>query len=545
MRYLGNDRGMALAIVLAVLLMLGFIGVAAIKNSGTDMEITRSMTDNTRAFYAAEAGLEVMLATMRANPTVADRDSMMALVPKDSVLGSGYFKQHMDSTYPIRLVRSTGVSRDGEVVVAIDVRHRRNPINAWNNAVFAGVGQSGKGIAGNVDIHGSLHILGDGEPFTDDNGNGQWDADDEYTDLNANGSWDPGEPLTVDHDGDGFWDAEEPYVDENGSGVYDETLTATDLSFEASGTAAVVNNYEGIPLVLSSRLPALETISYNGESVQTLDAEMRVKHGMVNLSGTASIGETNASGGSPLLKETMDGMYVNDGYGGTSGTANVHSDNGTSYPYDLGDGAMKFPSLSDSSHGYASHRDYLMDNALIISGNLEIKPGVAYTSPPSAKGKLSIDAAGNMSISGIVIVTGDVSFAAGTGAYKKAPIIYDGRGTVVSGGNMYINTSVLSRGEFPTKDAMGFLSMHGMEIGTGSGASQLNLMGAFFAQESLVNEKQNHLAGTILANSFTISNVPSFYQVPTLVDNLPPGLPGGVTIVIFVWQEMSSTWREL
>ena len=39
-------------------------------------------------------------------------------------------------------------------------------------------------------------------------------------------------------------------MDENGSGSYDGTLAATDLSFEASGTAAVQNNYDGINAVL-------------------------------------------------------------------------------------------------------------------------------------------------------------------------------------------------------------------------------------------------------------------------------------------------------
>ena len=37
-----------------------------------------------------------------------------------------------------------------------------------------------------------------------------------------------------------------------------------------------------------------------------------------NLDGTATIGEADVSGGSPSIKETMDGMYINDGYGGAA-----------------------------------------------------------------------------------------------------------------------------------------------------------------------------------------------------------------------------------
>jgi hypothetical protein len=542
---LSNERGMAMAVVLVLLVMIGLIGTAAIQESSTDMDISRAMTDRTRAFYAAEGGLEVALATMRSNASVVSRDSLLPLVNAHTAVGDGYFAVQMDAGYPIRTVTSVGHDHDGDAAVAVDVRHRRNPINPWNNAIFAGVGQAGRAIAGNVDIRGSVHILGEGEPFTDQNGNGQWDDDDQFTDLSGDGVWQAGEPLTVDHDGDGQWDPAEPFVDETGNGTYDETLTATDLSFEAIGSAYVGNNYDGMIAALSSRVPPLTPIPFNGENVQTLDAEMRVKHGKVNLSGTAYIGSADASGGSPQIKETLDGIYVNDGYGGTAGASHVYADNGTGNGYDLPDGVIKFPSLNDSVAGYADHRAYLAANALIIPGDLEVKPGVAYTSPPNPNGSLSIDASGNMRISGIVMVTGNVYISAGSGGSKNDPIIYDGRGTLVSQGDMHINTHVLTKDEFPTNDVMGFLSYRNMEIGTGAGASQLNLTGAFYAQQQITNEKQNSLGGAMVTNYFDMHNVPSIYQIPALVDNLPPGMPGGNTINVYIWKELAATWREI
>jgi hypothetical protein len=544
-KLLNNERGLAMLIMLAILLMLGLLGVAVIRTSSTDMSISEAMTDRTRAFYAAEGGLELALGTMTQHASMVNRDSLLHLINADTVIGEGCFRVSMTNTYPIRTVTSLGRDQEGEACVAADVRHRRSPLNVWNNAIFAGVGQTGRGIAGNVDIHGSVHILGEGEPFTDQNGNDQWDDRDLFTDLNGNGTWQAGEPLTTDHDGDGTWDAAEPYVDDNGNGAYDETLTATDLSFEATGTAAVGNNYNGMPVTVSSRVPALSAVPFNGENVISLDAEMRVKHGRVNLSGTAHIGQTDASGGTPAIKETMDGIYVNDGYGGNAGTANVYADNGTSEAYDLPDGAIGFPSLNDSSNGYANHKAYLAANALVISGDIVLTPGVAYTSPASPYGSLHIDASGNMTISGIVMVTGNVTISPGSGALKNTPVQYDGRGTLVAQGSMYVNTSVLSKDAFPTNDVAGFLSYHNLELATGSGASQLTIMGAFFAQNQIINQKQNNIAGAMVSNYFSMTNVPSIWQVPALVDNLPPGMPGGATIVRYVWKELPSTWREV
>ncbi len=544
-RRLGNERGIAMIVALCFLIMIAFLGSAVIRTSSTDMGISKALTDRTHAFYVAEGGLNVALATMRTNASIVSRDSMLPLINNAPTIGGGYFAVSMTNTYPIRTVTSVGSDQEGRASVAVDVRHRRNPINPWNNAIFAGVGQVGKGIAGNVDIHGSVHILGDGEDFTDANSNGQWDDRDTYTDLNGNGTWQAGEPLTVDHDGDATWDPAEAYVDDNGNGDYDETLTATDLSFEATGTAAVENNYNGIPGTLSSRIPPLSSIDFNGESVNTLDAELRVKHGMVNLSGTAHVGQADASGGSPVQKETMDGVYVNDGYGGNAGTSNVYSDNGTSEGYDLPDGVISFPSLNDSSMGYSDHRGYLAGNALIISGDLEIKPGVAYASPYSPYGSLSVDASGNVTISGIVMVTGDLNLSAGAGSKKNDPLVYDGRGTLVAQGSMYVNTSLLSKAEYPTNDVLGLLSYHTLELGTGSGASQLTMMAACYAQNQIINQKQNHIAGAMVSNYFSMTNVPSIWQVPALVDNLPPGMPGGNTFMAYVWNEMPSTWREI
>jgi hypothetical protein len=53
----------------------------------------------------------------------------------------------------------------------------------------------------------------------------------------------------------------------------------------------------------------------------------------------------------------------------------------------------------------------------------------------------------------------------------------------------------------------------------------------FFAGNEIVSAKQNQIAGTFVSTSFDMgNNVPKIYQVPSLKDNLPPGLIGSKPI---------------
>ena len=546
-----NQKGSALIVSLLILVLLSFIGIAGVITSSRDMDISLNQKERNNAFYTAEAGLELAMALAKNNGQITTNDSLRDLINGyTSSLGNDTFNVTVIGVGQFKTLTSTGFASDGKAAVQVQVRRRLNPLNIWNNVMFAGTGQAGQGIQGNVSYHGSVHILGDGEPFTDANGNGKWDPDDAFTDTNGDGIWQPGEPLTSDPNGNGLWDPAELYVDDNGSGYYDDPLLATELATDFGGTAKMYNNYSGMNGTLSGRLPTLDMTIYNGENVYTLDAELRVKHGYVSLDGDATIGEEDVSGGSPAIKETFDGTYVNDGFSGNGGTDNVYSDNGYGDVYDLGN-ELSFPSLNlpyyDEGSGvtYNNYTDYLSSHALVISGDLTLKPGQTYSGGSNSYGSISMDANGNLSISGMVYVTGNIKIEAGSGGRKNDPIVFDGRGTLSSFGDTYINTHVLSKGLFPTDDVMGFLSNKNIYIGTGSGASQLNLMGAFFAQNKIVNEKQNQIAGTMVSNFFDVKNVPDFFQVPSLAENLPPGMPGGKTIYAYTYKKLAGTWREL
>jgi len=546
-----NQKGSALIVSLLILVLLSFIGIAGVITSSRDMDISLNQKERNNAFYTAEAGLELAMALAKNNGQITTNDSLRDLINGyTSSLGNDTFNVTVIGVGQFKTLTSTGFASDGKAAVQVQVRRRLNPLNIWNNVMFAGTGQAGQGIQGNVSYHGSVHILGDGEPFTDANGNGKWDPDDAFTDTNGDGIWQPGEPLTSDPNGNGLWDPAELYVDDNGSGYYDDPLLATELATDFGGTAKMYNNYSGMNGTLSGRLPTLDMTIYNGENVYTLDAELRVKHGYVSLDGDATIGEEDVSGGSPAIKETFDGTYVNDGFSGNGGTDNVYSDNGYGDIYDLGN-ELSFPSLNlpyyDEGSGvtYPNYTTYLASHALVIPGDLTLTPGTTYSGGSNSYGSISMDANGNLSISGMVYVTGNIHIDAGSGGRKNDPIVFDGRGTLSSFGDTYINTHVLSKDLFPTDDVIGFLSNKNIYIGTGSGASQLNLMGAFFAQNKIVNEKQNQIAGTMVSNFFEIKNVPDFFQVPSLSENLPPGMPGGNTIYIYTYKKLPGTWREL
>lgn len=403
-------------------------------------------------------------------------------------------------------------------------------VGIWNNAIFAGSGASGQAINGNVDIRGSVHILGDGEPYLDLNGNGMRDGAESFTDNNGNGKWDPGEAY-VDANGDGVYTAAEPFNDMNFNGLYDPPMTQTSLDTSFSGTAYIGNNYSGIPSSLQSVIPAIPTIG----GVAQLGTEVRVKHGLIAISGTANIGTTSIVDGG-ASKNTVDGMYVNDGYGGTKGAAAVFSDNGTTNQYDLGNIGLQFPVISGigaqtyvdkNNTSWTTHESYLDTNALVVPVNTILASTTAFSYGPDANGNsisFTPGSPGTLTIQGVVKISGDLQIGA-----KGSDIAYKGNGTLYATGNVNVDGNLLpaSGKVFPTTARIGLIAKHDMNLATGSGSSQLQMAGAFYAQGTIRSAKQNQIAGTFVASYFDMgTNVPNIYQVPSLSSNMPPAMPG-------------------
>lgn len=554
----GNRRGSGIVLALFAMMLLFTLGISYLVIASGSVVAARRDVVRARALACAEAGVERAISLLMNGTPGTFRTSHPSANP-DHHVGDQWYTETLGTGDSFRVcvrdgtgiyagsvvITSEGTAAEAGKSVSRTVKEMvitsRENISVWNNVIFGGVGQAGRSINGNVVIRGSMHLLGDGENFTDLDGDDRWSAAEPYTDTNHDGKWDPGEPYT-DADLDGHYDVVEPYVDSNGNGSYDPPLTVTDLAEELSGTANVGNNYSGMLAELQGMIPALTKVPYNGESVDSLAAKLRVKHGKVNVSGSATIGNPNASGNG--YKETMNGCYVSDGYGGNKGSASVYADNGTANGYDLPNGSVGLPLIDSGSYTkdgttYTNYLDYLKQNSKVYTGNLTVQKGTAQTIT-GPKGSLVIDAAGNMTISGIVYVDGDLTLGP-----AKSRIIYSGSGTLVTSGSTYVHCDVVPKNQFPSPDALGLVARDRIELATGGGDAHLTMALAMYAQHNVTIGKQCDIAGTVVSSYYSMTNVPRIYQVPSLVDHLPLGMPGAdpiwiSSIIIQSWADVAN-----
>ena len=547
-------------LALFVLTLVFTLGISLVSLTTSSLRASRRDAVRARALACAEAGVDQAISFLMAggpdgeiagdwrtghpsaNPDNHAGDSMWVASPASGETFRLCVRTGSGVTSGKTVITSIGTVVDGGITITRTVKVavvvKKDNVNCWSNAIFGGVGQAGKSINGNVQIMGSIHLLGDGEEYTDVDGDGHWDNNEAYMDSNGNGVWNAGEPF-LDVDGDGRRDSREPFMDANGNGTRDPALTVTDMAEELSGTARVGNNYSSMPAALRALVPNPPTVNYGGETVESLNAKLRVKHGRVNISGSATVGDPNSASNS--VKETLDGTYVSDGFGGTTGTGGVSSDNGYANGYDLGDGLVTMPLITYGAYtrggsSYTNYQEYLRANATVVSGDVTFTKGTAKTiSGP--KGSIVMDAAGNMTISGIVYIDGNVSFGP-----SKSRIIYSGSGTIVTANSAYVHCDLLPKTNFPITDALGLVAADKVELATGSGDAQLTMAIAMYAQHKIISNKQSEIAGTMVTSYFSMTNVPRLYQAPELANHLPPGMPGADPIYI-VHLNVDS-WRE-
>jgi hypothetical protein len=550
-------RGSALLLTIFLMMVVFTLGAGVVSLTTSGLMRSRDDMLRAQALDATEAGVEAAIYHWRKENTLPEDGSAANL---SSTCGYVH-RLPVDGSGGSKVIDCTGWATVGNRTMRrrlqVGVSRLEEDLSVWDNAIFGGVGQAGKSVNGNVVIRGKMHLLGDGEPYTDVDHDGRWDDDEPYTDQNHNGQYDLNEPFT-DTDHDGHRDAREPFTDMNGNDVCDPPLTVTDLAEEISGNANVGNNYSGMSSTLRSLLPPCPTDSFGGESVESLSAKLRVKHGRVNISGSATVGDPNVTGGSPPCKETLNGVYVSDGFGGTAGTGHVYSDNGSSHDYDLknlkdayGNDRVRFPDVLTPTTidgvNYTDHMAYLSQNGLHIPGTgnpptVTLSPTVTFSaSDASGNNSISVDGnTGMLTIKGIVYIEGDLVLDKDNGhASYKETYRYSGRGTLAATGSIYVHSNLLPVSGFPDLDAIGLCARRRIELATGGGDSQLTMAGAFYAQEKIVSQKQNEIGGTFVSSYYEMSNVPHLYQVPKLAywdaaqakyPYLPPGLPGSVPI---------------
>ncbi len=489
--FLFNEKGALFLVAYLVIFVLLAAGAALVVVAFNDNFASDRQRRSAQAFYIAQAGMNKALNDMVTDyaSTTSWSDGTVNGYAVGPDTANYYTVPYVSTTvnngsYVISVKNIAGASDQawvqsvgsvGDATYTVQAYAKMVNLSPWNNAIFAGAGASGQAINGNVDVHGSVHILGNG-------------------------------------------------------------LQTTDMAMTMSGSAKIANNYTGLSATLSAKVPALGTTTFGGETVSTLNAVLRVKKGLVGLSGSAVIGETNVAGNA--VKETMDAVYSTNGF--SSGTSSVHSDNGYSNTYDMGD-SVAFPSLSDPYGGYATYQAYLKANALVISDAATLAKMASITptsnfSASSAKGSISFDGSGNMTISGIVYVDGgDVNMNI-VGSQKI--INYTGKGSLFATGNVGIDVNLYTTGNssYPT-NVLGVMTPQTIDFN----AASIDVMGLFYGETKITVQKQTTIVGSLVTNYFDLgTNVPSIYYVPSVLNNLPNGLIGASTS----WQLQVVAWQE-
>jgi hypothetical protein len=376
---------------------------------------------------------------------------------------------------------NSGIADTATQSVRSDLRLTVRRLTVWDNALFGGAGQGGNAINGNVQVRGSMHVIGQ-----------------------------PGDEII------------------------------------SGGTAWVMNSYRNLLADYGAegvKLPPLPTVDYNGELVESLDAEVRVKQGTITLSGSAEWGQTDASGDG--FKETLDGFYNDANLNITSGSAGVYADENGDYDAT----GIAFPTLDDpyydASTGtlYPEHRLYLATNSLTLPVNeISVDTPAFNVSDGSGNSAQWNPVTGELAISGIVKTAGDLDLGK-----KDYDVTYSGTGTLFSIGDVRIHSNLLPSGDYldtsgGTVHNLGVIADANMELAAGGGESAIKVMAALYAEGATTIRKQTNVAGAVVAQAFDLGNqVPSVWQVPKLSTNLPPGMPGSEPM-LFVTGVALTNW---
>jgi hypothetical protein len=533
-----SERGVALLATLLVLLIVSTLGASMLMVTSADIGASANYRGAKAAFYEADSGIQRSIMDLIANSNWSEAAVDGSLLPimlhnpfpttldinghtidlsggpgwysfgPTEALGNGTFTREIflpppdseqanakgSKLWVIVPVRSTGAVPNGSEPstqrVGADLRVMVFRVSIWDNAIFAGEGQAGESINGNVEVRGSVHVVGD-----------------------------PAHPTLIDWGGGAT--VRNSYVD-----------------------AALNSNWD----VDAVKLPSLPVVDFNGEMVQSLDAEVRVKHGDLDYGGTSSLGDPDAMGNA--RKETLDGFYA-DGTVTLSGSAAIHAD--TQDDYDIKED-IPFPSLDDpyrDSGGvlHPVHRDYLNTFGLTLPVN-EISDNTPAFSVSDINGNSADwDPATNvLQINGICRVDGDLKWGR-NGVTQR--VNYSGTGTIYATDDMHFVWDVMPVGDylntsgFGTTHNLGLIADDDIDIATSGGASWLKLMAAIYAEDEITIALQTRIAGALGGKKVNLSNnVPQVWQVPKLAVNLPPGMPGGDPLLYAQRSEVSN-WMHV
>jgi type II secretory pathway component PulK len=175
-------RGTALVSAMVVLTIVTFLGSSLMTLAMGGMRRSREDSLRAQALDAAEAGIERAIHFLRNGPPEGANDGTWRV--------QGYTEEMDDSRrFEFDVEDGSGdntgrilIDSQGEATHGPRTQKRRmvavvtrlvEDISVWDNVIFGGVGQSGRSINGNVVMRGKVHLLGDGEPYTDVDNDGK------------------------------------------------------------------------------------------------------------------------------------------------------------------------------------------------------------------------------------------------------------------------------------------------------------------------------------------------------------------------------------
>ena len=336
-----------------------------------------------------------------------------------------------------------------------------------------------------------------------------------------------------------------------------------------------VNSYNGISGpsalgALATKLPPLGMVEYNGETVASLEAVLRLKDVILDIGWRSSIGERDVPGDGD--KETIDAIYSDGRIRSSRG--GVFSD--TTEGYDMGDD-VTFPSLSDpytdpdNGSSYPTYAAWLDAHSYqpILGGDLVIgdsTPSFSHTDP-GGNGSIAWDSDTNtLTIDGIVKISGRLEFGDPPAARSRSrrargrrtrgsffgesprggtpPIQYAGEGVIYATDDITIRTDLYPTGDYlqdgPDPDAdidgnLGMITPRDIQIGpTGRGPlsfliSNTQVIATLYAERSIQVRGRVNIAGAAATENLDVrfGSTVNIWQVPLLGSLYPEGMPAG------------------
>ena len=557
-----SERGWALLITILVMLVVSTIGSALLVGGMTDLTVSDSFRSQTVAFHSADYGIQQSHSDFATNP--ADFTSLIDLstgfmqvqnpFPSTVVVGGhtvqvavdnqgqvvpGYYgfgpsvntgsgRYSRTLLFPARFspgfhggvigelaftLRSTGTfgaTEPATQIIRSDLIVTVRPISeVWDNAIFAGGGMMGGGLAvqGNAQVRGSLYINGD-------------------PNHHARLRW--------------------------------------------TGTAFIWNHYRDIDSnqnfdTYAWKVPDPPTTTFNGQKVDTLGSVIRAKHADLQLLGNVEWGEGDDD--TNPVKDTLDGFYLD---GSINDPNDVHADD-TGFQADAIDFPSLYdPYVHTDGTPFPTYKQYLEMSSLLIPETHigDLTPSFQY----GARGSNYIRwdrTTGEMEIEGIVRVVGDLEFGFREDDAinpQDTYISYTGTGTIFADGDLTLIGDVMPQGHYllerdlnnnlvASNQNLGLISSQAINVpvnwtnpvtGELISLAHLKVMAALFGEDSITLQKQDRFAGAFVTKNIDLGNqVPRVFQVPWLSGMLPPGLPGSGDLTLQVESvELSGWFRE-